>query len=566
MAQATIWLVGLMGAGKSAVGVRLAARLGLPFADSDAEVERAAGASIAELFAREGEAGFRIRERAAIDALAGRPAVVALGGGAIAEPGAAARLAASGIVIWLRARPATLAARIGSGDDRPLLAGLGFAKRIETLQGLERLREPHYATARFTVDTEARTPDEVAEHVATLLATHEAGRDEEEPVESVPDPQPRTVRVELGERSYAIRIGFDTLDQAGPAIAEIAATRRAVIVSVPEVARRYAPRLERSLRAAGLRVRRLLVPDGERAKTLRHAGALYEGLLDFGADRGTVVVALGGGVVGDLAGFVAATWMRGIPFVQVPTTLLAMVDASVGGKVAVDLPRGKNLVGAFHQPRLVWMDLATLQSLPRRQRAAGLAEAIKHGAIRDKALFERFERDVEAVLELEPGPTLDVLARSCAIKADVVSQDEREAGLRLHLNFGHTLAHAVETLTGYRRILHGEAVAIGMVFAARRSEALGHAPAGTADRLSALLQRIGLPTEAPPFPRRAYLSALRVDKKRTDAHVRFVVLRGIGRADIVPLTPEEILPKDFAKPTGAARSRRRTRAAEPRRR
>ncbi len=544
-----------MGAGKSAVGERLAARLGLPFADSDADVERAAGATVAQLFAQEGEAAFRIRERAAIEAVAGRPGVVALGGGAVAEPGAATLLADTGTVVWLRARPATLAARIGSGEDRPLLAGLGFAKRIEALRVLARARERFYASARFSVDTDALTPDEVAQHIAEHLTERTPGAGADDAMDSADDPTPRVVRVELGERSYAIRIGFDMLEQAGPAIAELAKARRAVVITVPEVARRYAPRVERGLRAAGLKVRRLLVPDGERAKTLRHAAALYEELLAFDADRSTVVIALGGGVVGDMAGFAAATWMRGIPFVQVPTTLLAMADASVGGKVAVDLPRGKNLVGAFHQPLLVWMDLATLRTLPRRQRAAGLAEMIKHGAIRDASLFERFERDVEAILDLEPGPTLDVLERSCAIKADVVSQDEREAGLRLHLNFGHTLAHAVETLTGYRRILHGEAVAIGMAFAARRSEALGYAPAGTADRLAALLRRAELPTEAPAFPRRAYLSALRVDKKRTDAHVRFVVLRGIGRADTVPLTPQEILPKQFGARAGTSRTR-----------
>jgi len=300
-----------------------------------------------------------------------------------------------------------------------------------------------------------------------------------------------------------------------------------------------------------------VVPDGERSKSLPRARKLYDALLDFEADRSTAVIALGGGVVGDLAGFVAATWMRGVPFVQVPTTMLAMADASVGGKVAVDLPRGKNLVGAFHQPRLVWMDLATLRSLPRRQLAAGLAEVIKHGAIRDPELFERLERDVERVLALEPAPSLDVLARSCAIKAEVVSQDEREAGLRMLLNFGHTLAHAVETLLGYRRLLHGEAVAIGMVFAARRSEVLGHAPGGTADRLEALLRRAGLPTAPPALSRRAYLSALRVDKKRRDAHVRFVVLRGIGQADTVPLTPAEILPRDFPGRGGPARRGRR---------
>jgi 3-dehydroquinate synthase len=188
------------------------------------------------------------------------------------------------------------------------------------------------------------------------------------------------------------------------------------------------------------------------------------------------------------------------------------------------------------------MDVATLRSLPPRQRAAGLVEVIKHGVIRDVALFERFERDVERVLALEPGPTLDVLERSCEIKAAVVAADERESGLRMILNFGHTLAHAIETLLGYRKLLHGEAVAIGMVFAARRSEALGYAPAGTADRIEALLRRTGVPTEAPDLARKAYLEALRVDKKRQDAHVRFVVLRGLGQADVVPLSPAEILP------------------------
>ncbi|HTY16797.1 MAG TPA: 3-dehydroquinate synthase [Myxococcota bacterium] len=542
----TIWLVGLMGAGKSTAGRRLAERLGRPFVDSDEMIEREAGASIAEIFASEGEPAFRARERAALERVAARGAVVALGGGAIAQPGAAARLARSGTIVWLRARPETLASRIGETEARPLLGGLRGEARVQRLRELLAEREPHYASAHLAIDTDALDLDAVAARLAAELAA--LGRRPR----AGPVPSLRTVRVELGERSYPIRIGFDHLDAAGAAVAELTKARRAAVVSVPGVARRYAAPLERGLRAAGLRVRRLLVPDGERAKSLRQVARLYDALLDFDADRSTVVVALGGGVVGDLAGFVAATWLRGVPFVQVPTTLLAMADASVGGKVAVDLPRGKNLVGAFHQPRLVWIDVATLRTLPRRQRAAGLVEVIKHGAILDAGLFERFERDLERILELEPGPTVEVLERSCAIKAQVVSQDEREAGLRMLLNFGHTLAHAVETLKGYRGILHGEAVAIGMVFAARRSEALGHAPSGTAERIRALLARAGLPTEPPPYPRRAYLSALRVDKKRRDAHVRFVVLRGIGRAETVPLLPSEIVPRG-AIPDGRRR-------------
>jgi len=534
-AVGTIWLVGMMGAGKSAVGARLAERLARPFVDTDAEIARRAGATIAELFATRGEPAFRDLERDAIERVAkGADAVVALGGGAIAQPDAARRLAARGTIVYLRARPETLAARVGEAADRPLLAGLDAAGRVERIAALLAERSPHYESARVTVDTDALDPDGVAARIEEALGV--AGR---APVPAAT----RTVEVPLGERSYPIRIGLDILDQAGAAIAETTKARRVAIVTVPEVGRRYAARLERSLQAAGVTSVRLVVPDGERSKSLRVAAQLFEKLVDFDADRSTAVIALGGGVVGDLAGFVAATWMRGVPFVQVPTTLLAMADASVGGKVAVDLPRGKNLVGAFHQPRLVWMDLATLRSLPRRQRAAGLVEVIKHGVIRDAALFERFERDVERVLDLEPGPTLDVLERSCQIKAEVVGQDERESGLRMILNFGHTLAHAVETLLGYRKLLHGEAVAIGMVFAARRSEALGLAPAGVADRIEALLQRAGLPTALPDLPRRAYLEALRVDKKRKDEHVRFIALRELGKVEIVPLLPAEILPR-----------------------
>ena len=357
----------------------------------------------------------------------------------------------------------------------------------------------------------------------------------------------RTIRVELAERSYPIRIGWDTLSRAGAEIARRTRASQAVVISVPPVARRYAPRLERGLRAAGLRPRRLVVPDGDASKRLAVVEKLYHRLVELGADRSTAIVALGGGMVGDLAGFAAATWMRGVPFVQVPTTVLAMVDASIGGKVGVNLPQGKNLVGAFHQPRLVWIDVATLRTLPRRQRAAGFAEVVKAAALGDARLFERLERDAEALMDLDERRLVPVLARSCAIKADVVCRDEREAGLRMLLNLGHTLAHAVETLTGYRRVLHGEAVAMGMVHSARRSEQLGLAGPGTAERLAALLARFGLPTELPDLPRKAYLSVLRVDKKRRDDRIPYIVLREIGRAEVRALTPAEILPARWAR-------------------
>jgi 3-dehydroquinate synthase len=364
-------------------------------------------------------------------------------------------------------------------------------------------------------------------------------------------PRPRTVEVHLGERSYPIHLGAGTLAGAGDAIARHTKATHAAVVTVRAVGRRYAGVLLRSLRQAGLRTSRIEVPDGDAAKTLRQAARLYQRLLACGADRSSAVVALGGGAVGDLAGFAAATYLRGVPFVQVPTTVLSMVDASIGGKVAVNLPQGKNLVGAFHQPRLVWIDVATLESLPVRERAAGLAEVVKAAAIRDAGFFADLERDAERLLALEQAALLPALERACAIKAEVVSRDEREQGLRILLNFGHTLAHAVEALTGYRRVLHGEAVSMGMAYAARRSEQLGCAPAGTAARLCALLTRLGLPIELPDRPRSAYLRALKVDKKRRDARIHYIVLRGIGRAESVPLTAAEILP---ASP-GRTRSR-----------
>ena len=368
------------------------------------------------------------------------------------------------------------------------------------------------------------------------------------PAKARPAQSLRRVRVGLGPRSYDIVLGFGTLSALGAALrARLPQCRSAMLVAPPPVERHYGARAARSLRAAGLRVRRIAAPDGERNKSLASARRLYEQMLNAEAERSSAVVALGGGVVGDLAGFVAATLLRGLPLVQVPTTLLAMADASVGGKTGVNLPLGnnkaggKNLVGAFHQPRLVWMDAATLQTLPPRQLRAGWAEIVKHAAICDAALFARLERSAERLLAGDPQTLLPVLARNCRIKASVVAKDEREAGPRALLNFGHTLGHAVEALSGYR-VLHGEAVAMGMVHAAALSESLGLCPSGTRARLADLLGRFGLPTQLPAHPRAHYVRAIASDKKRSGAQIRCVVLREIGRAELLPLRPAQFYP------------------------
>lgn len=569
-----VFLIGMMGAGKSTVGPRLAARLGWPFVDTDREIERRAGQTVAEIFAREGEAHFRTLEREAIEAAAGEPAVVALGGGAIVQPGALERCRALGIVVMLDVAVEKLLERIGDAASRPLLAGVGAEERKARLTALLEARRPFYAGAQYRVDASGE-PESVVEAILSQLDGGEAaagvvraGGD------GLPDAPPRgkkrsemgtgkaaarvkakaagqrkrgegalaSVPVALAERSYAIELGHDWLETIGGRIGALLGAEKVAVVSVTPVARRYAPRLVRGLAQAGVRAGRIVVPDGDASKNLRELGRLYERFLDQGLDRHAGVVALGGGVVGDLAGFAAASFLRGIPFVQVPTTVLAMVDASIGGKTGVNLPRGKNLVGAFHQPRGVFIDTATLSSLPRRERAAGVAELVKAAAIWDDGLFEWLERHIEAFLDLDPEILLHGLERACAIKAEVVARDEREGGLRRLLNFGHTLGHAIEKHARYRGILHGEAVAIGMVFAAERSEALGFSPAGTARRLASLLERAGLPTTPPDRPRKAYLAAIGVDKKRQGAGIHFVVLKGIGRAGTVSLRPEEILP------------------------
>lgn len=363
-------------------------------------------------------------------------------------------------------------------------------------------------------------------------------------------PRMRKLEIDLGDRRVPIRIGWQTLRDVGPEIARRTGASEAAVVTVASVGRRYGAELARSLRSAGIRAHRFEVPDGDSTKNLQQAQRLYRAFLARGIDRKSVVVALGGGMVGDLAGFVAATFMRGVPFVQIPSTLLSMVDASVGGKVGVNLPEGKNLVGAFYQPSLVWLDASLLQSLPPRLVSAGMAEVIKAAAIRDAKFFARLERELPRILALEPSALLPVLERSCAIKADVVARDERESGLRRILNFGHTLGHAVEKARRYRGVLHGEAVAMGMVYAARRSEELGLAKPETALRLEDLIARAELPTELPNFSRKVYLDALRVDKKRVGSKIGYVVLRAIGRSDVVELSPAEILPASFGRRTG----------------
>ena len=344
------------------------------------------------------------------------------------------------------------------------------------------------------------------------------------------------LRVELGERSYPIHIGPALLDDAG-LYRPYVTGRLAAVVTNTTVAPLYAARLEAALRAAGARTMRIELPDGEAHKDWRTLDLVYRKLLEAQADRRSVLVALGGGVVGDIAGFAAATYQRGVAHLQVPTTLLAQVDSSVGGKTAINHELGKNMVGAFHQPSAVVADTSVLASLPAREFASGLAEVVKYGAISDPGFLAWIEAHATALVARDAATLAHAIRRSCEIKAEVVARDERESGARALLNFGHTFGHAIESASGYGTLLHGEAVAIGMVLAARFSAATGRVAGTEADRLAALLERLGLPVRAPRIALATWLEYMGRDKKNEGGRITLVLLDALGRAAVVKDAP-----------------------------
>jgi len=337
----------------------------------------------------------------------------------------------------------------------------------------------------------------------------------------------QTLSVNLGERAYPIPIGSGLLGSP-TLLASHIASAELLLVSNTTVAPLYAERVKRSL--PGRRLIELILPDGEAHKTLANASRMFDVMIANRLGRDAAILALGGGVIGDLAGFVAACYQRGIDFVQLPSTLLADVDASVGGKTAVNHPGGKNMIGAFHQPRAVIIDTDLLASLPQRELRAGLAEVIKYGLISDASFFDWIEAHIDELLSREPGALSYAIHRSCEIKAQIVSQDEREQGERALLNLGHTFGHAIEAATGYAEWLHGEAVAVGLVLAADLSQRLGQLPESELRRLVALLRRAGLPVAAPPIGAERAFDFMRIDKKVKSSRVRLVLLRGIGGA------------------------------------
>ncbi len=541
-------LTGFSGTGKSAVGRQVAHRLGWPFLDTDDEVVRRTGKPIAAIFAQEGEPRFRELERQALrDACAGAPKVIATGGGALVDPSNRDLMLRTGVVVCLEARPETIHRRLlgqppvgESPEARPLLAGPDALERIRSLKAQ---RQPLYALAHWTVATDHLTLEEVAEEVLRGWQMV-ASRQEAQAGRASPE---APVLVSTTSGVYPVLVGWGLLNELGARMRDAGLTGAAFLVTDETVVAHHGAQAQRSLEASGFAVHVFAIPAGEPSKSLQMAQRLYAWLAEHRAERRDVIVALGGGVVGDLAGYVAATYGRGMPLVQAPTSLAAMVDASIGGKVAVDLPVGKNLVGAFHQPRLVLADIQTLTTLPPREVASGWAEAIKHGLILDADLFAFFESQADRLLRLEPEAIAQAIRWSAAIKADVVSRDERETrGLRTLLNYGHTIGHALETATVYGRFLHGEAVAVGMRGAALIGQRAGvTVDAGLLERQRALLARFGLPDSCPGVDLEAVEHAMGLDKKTAGGRIQWVLLERLGHAvvngDVPPDLPLEVL-------------------------
>jgi shikimate kinase / 3-dehydroquinate synthase len=517
----SIVLVGLMGAGKTSIGRRLAARLGLPFRDADQEIELAAGCTIPELFARYGEAAFRDGERRVIRRLlAGDPMVLAFGGGAFMDAQTRDITRSEAVSVWLRCTLPTLLRRVAGRDNRPLL---NDGDRENTLRHLMEVRYPVYAEADLIVDCGDEAPDHTTSIVAQALMEYRPAR---------------RLQVVLPSTAYDVVIGDDLLHRAGALLAPRLPQKRAVVVTDQTVADLHLPALLDGLAQTAFHTTSIVVKAGEATKNLESYLDVVDQLLEARVERRTAVIALGGGVIGDLAGFAAATTLRGLPFVQIPTTLLSQVDSSVGGKTGVNTRRGKNLVGAFYQPKMVLADTATLGTLAPRELKAGYAEIAKAGLIGDAAFFAWCEAHGTRVVGGDREAQAEAIRRACAFKAAVVGDDEREEkpnNGRALLNLGHTFGHALEAEYGYDGgLLHGEGVAVGLGLAFKLSARLGHCSQADADRVVAHVADVGLPAELTMLNRRfsaeTLIGHMKRDKKMRDGALHFVLARGIGQA------------------------------------
>jgi shikimate kinase/3-dehydroquinate synthase len=512
-------VTGFMGTGKTAVGREVARRLGRSFVDMDEEIETRAGKSIPCIFAEDGEAAFRQIESVLCEELSAQQGlVIATGGGALVDSANRVRMMESGIVVCLTCGIGEILRRVSDNSERPLLDVIDPRAEIERL--LETRREV-YATIPWQIDTTELSVEEVAAQVLELASVI-------------------TLPVRYPGGQYGIHIGDGLLAHAGGTLRAVGVPEgtRVAVVSNPVVAPLYGDQVAASLQAAGFQPLACSIPDGEQHKTLATVAALYDQFLAGGLDRSGTVLSLGGGVTGDIAGFAAATFMRGVCFAQAPTTLLAMVDASVGGKTGVDLPQGKNLVGAFKQPVAVIIDPTVLATLDVGEIRSGMAETIKHGVIGAPDLFAELGQGDGATRR--QGEWGERIARALRVKIEVVEEDPFEQGRRAVLNLGHTVGHGLEKLSGFS-LRHGEAIGIGMVAAARIAAELGRADPSLADRIEAALAAWDLPVRCPPFDADEIWEAMAHDKKKRGRGLRWVLPRAIGEVEITEGVPPGVV-------------------------
>jgi len=547
-------ITGFSGTGKSLVAKEVASILDWDYLDTDEEIVRQTGKPIAEIFRHNGESAFRELEGEAIrKACQQKQLVIAIGGGAIVDPQNYELLSQTGLIICLEAKPETIyerlfreAARSPGTEVRPLLT---VDNPLERIRQLKANRQSYYAKADWTIHTDCLSVREVAEEIkrawrlfrrtdsCQLLDTND---------------EDIACLVETATQSCPVFIGYGLLGKLGEKLKKASLSDKTTIISDENVFSHYGARVKGILKSAGFSVNTFVVQPGEETKSMDYATKVYDFLVEQRAERDDIIIALGGGMVGDLAGFIAATFLRGMPWIQVPTSLIAMVDASIGGKVGVNHPKGKNLIGAFYQPNLVLADCQTLTTLPQRELTSGWAEVIKHGLILDEEFVQFLESNVGGLTKLEPELITRAIARSAAIKAQVVSQDEREReGKRTILNYGHTIAHGLEAATQYKQFLHGEAVAIGMIGAAKLSQRLGLLPAATVEHQRAILQEFGLPIGFSGLDLIEVTKAMELDKKVKHKAIRWVLLQDIGRVVVRSDVPQnDILDvlQELAKP------------------
>jgi len=548
-----IVLTGFSGTGKSTVGPPLAKALGWDLVDTDAKIEKDHG-PITDVFRKRGEPYFRKLEEEVLRGVCAQDNVVIVaGGGAVLSAKNRRLMADGGFVVCLDSRPETILRRFREhpgAEERPLLAGGDPITRIRELKAE---RQPLYALCDWTVHTDPLTSDQVVVQImqaregfgeaaiADRNRLEDAGGAETDEV--TPDGTAAIVRSMSGD--YPVIVRWGALDDLGRALREAGIAQRAYVISDEQVWHHLGDEVEASLSAAEVSFESYVVPPGEATKTLESASAIYDWLIEKKTERGHTIVTVGGGMVTDLGGYVAATFARGLPLVHVPTSVLGMVDAAIGGKAAVNHARAKNMVGAFYQPKLVLADPAVLRTLPEREQS-GWAEAIKHAMIADEEYLRFFEESAERILRLDPEVTTEAIGRSVAIKAGVVTVDEKETtGRRATLNYGHTLAHAIESTTNYERFRHGEADAIGMMCAAEISRGMGLLSEEAVARQKAVLRQFSLPTSADGLDREKIMVAIALDKKVQANKVRWVLLEGIGSAvvrnDVPPAVVEAAL-------------------------